>query len=357
MERIHSLILILSNLHLDGILVSNTSNVSYLSSFTGESSILFIIKDQAVLITDQRYFEQAQNECPNLKVMLWINNIRYGFKTYQFLIDKYNVKKLGIEGENLTLSTYDYLRNNLINVELKITKSLIEQKRLIKDETEIENLKTACKMTDQALQVTLPKIKPGMSEIEIAARLEYNIRTGGADNISFETLLQTGKRTSLLHGKPSNRKISKGDFLLFDFGALVHGYHADVSRTLIVGETSDKQKELYSIIYECQQTIVHEIKNEVHISHINKIINNIIPDKYKEYLYHGYGHGVGLDIHEEPFLKLNADFVFQKGMVVTVEPGIYIPHWGGLRIEDTILVKEKNSETLSNFSRELIIIN
>ena len=356
MNRIHKIISTFNKLSLDGLLVSNASNVRYLSSFTGEASILLITEYETTLITDQRYIEQAQQECPNIKVILWDKNVRYGCETYQNLINIYNIHKLGIEANDISLTSYESLKNNLTNVDLIITKGLVEQERLIKDESEIQDLKLACEITDLALEKTFPNIKRGVTEIEIAAQLEYNLRTSGADNISFETLLQTGKRTSLLHGKPSNCKIQEGDFLLFDFGAMINSYHADVSRTLVVGKPSDKQRELYGIIYECQQTIVREIKDGVHISHINNIINNTIPDKYKEYFYHGYGHGVGLEIHEEPFLKMGADFVFQKGMVVTIEPGIYMPNWGGLRIEDTILVNEQNADALSNFNRKLIVI-
>ncbi len=341
---------------LDGLLITDESNVRYLSAFTGDSSVLLISKNGNYLFTDPRYIEQATMECSNqIKVILWYKDRRFGHETYQKAIDETGIQKLGFEKVSLTFESYDYLKNNL-TAELVPTKDMIEKLRYIKQPYEINALKRACEISDLALEKTIKTIKEGQTEKEIAALLEYNMCLGGADNVSFDTICLTGGRSSLLHGKPSFAKLKKGDYLLFDFGALVNGYHSDISRTFAIGKADDKHKELYHIIKDCQQTIIDSIRHGIHISTINAIINKTIPEKYKPYYYAGYGHGVGLVIHEQPFMKEDADFTFKENMVITVEPGIYIPYWGGLRIEDTILVTENGSEQLTQFNKELICL-
>ncbi len=344
-------------LNLDGLLITNETNVKHLSGFTGDSSTLLISQNGSFLFTDPRYIEQANNEChSNITPTLWFEDRRFGHETYQLAFDKAELKKIGFEKTNLTFDSYDRLNTNLKGISLVPTAGIVEELRLIKQEHEIKALRKACELSDLALENTVKTIKEGQTEVEIAALLEYNMRLAGADNISFETMVLTGARTSLLHGKASNVPLKNGDYLLFDFGALVDGFHADMSRTFIIGTPDDKHKELYQIIQNCQQAIVDNVSDGVHISVINQLIDEIIPEEYKPYFYAGYGHGVGLDIHEQPFMRHDADFTYQKNMVVTIEPGIYIPNWGGLRIEDTILVTTNGAETLTQFDKNMICL-
>ena len=353
-ERINQLIALFDEQGIDGLLVTNESNVRYLTSFSGDSSVLLVHKQQIVFITDKRYEEQAQNECPEeVEIRLWYKDRRFGFETYQMIIDNIQIRDLGFEENSMSYASYRQLDENLKNVRLKATSGVVEALRLIKSNSEIENLREACRISDSALKETVSKIEPGITEKEIAALLDYNLRMEGADDISFETIVLTGKRSSLLHGKPGDIAIQEGDYLLFDFGALCKGYHADISRTFIIGTPNDQQTELYNIIFKCQQSVVKALKHNVSVREINKIVEDSIPKNYEPYFYPGYGHGVGLDIHEPPFLKDTADFTFKAGMVLTVEPGIYIPDWGGLRIEDTVLVTENSARLLSNYPREL----
>lgn len=357
LKRIQKLLPAMTNNKIDGLMVSNVSNIRYLTGFSGDSSILILKKDQAVLLTDARYIEQARSECPpEVEVCLWKENIRYGCVSYQYYIDLWEIKNLGFEEKNITYSSYLYLVNNLRNTTIIGTSGLIEKLWVIKDEYEISCIRKACEISDRAIARTLKDIKAGFTELEVAALLEYNMRLEGAENISFETVLLSGKRTSLLHGRPSMNRLQEGDSLLFDYGALVDGYHADISRTLFLGKPSDQQIEIYKIIKECKDRIITSISEEVNVNIPNKIISTTIPDKYKPYFYNGYGHGVGLDIHEEPFMKDISNFEYMAGMVHTVEPGIYLPNWGGIRIEDTILVTKGKPEYLSNFTCEMIII-
>ena len=353
MSRQKSILQRLSIYDYDALLVTKPENVTYLTGFSGDSSHLIISTKGCKLITDGRYTEQANQECgEEVEILNWIDNNRYGLETYQSVIDRLEVNRLAFESGSLTHSEFNKLHGGLKKITLIPTEGLIEELRQIKDDTEVSFLREACRISDKALELTIPNIKPGISEIELTARLEYNIKTLGADDISFTTIVLSGKNTSLLHGKPDRKKINNGDFLLFDFGALYKGYHADISRTFIVGKASVKQKLLYDIIQKAQKAAVEIIKSGTPGNKPDEIIREIIPDEYIDYYYPGLGHGVGLDIHERPFIKKEADFIFKEGMVVTIEPGIYIPGWGGLRIEDTILVKKDSAETLSHFPRE-----
>jgi Xaa-Pro aminopeptidase len=355
--RINKFRPLMATYRIDGILLNNVSNVRYLSGFTGDSSLLIITNDKVGLITDQRYFEQAHNECPEeIEIHLWKNDIRYGNETYQYFIDNWGIQCLGIEESHMSYGTYLYLYNNLKRVALVGTTELVEKLRLIKDDVEIASLKKACQISDKAFENTIKEIKPGQTELEISALLEYNMRKEGAENISFETILLAGKRSSLLHGKPSINRLKAGDSLLFDFAALIDGYHADISRTLFLGECNEQQKEIYHIIKNCQEQILNNLKEGINVNIPNQIIKSNIPQKYITYFYPGYGHGVGLDIHEKPFLKEFAHFEFMSNMVITIEPGIYIPDWGGIRIEDTILISRNGAEALSKTSKEMIVI-
>lgn len=358
MIRINKIIQQISNQKCDACLITKPENVTYLSNFTGDSSHLIISKKGCILLTDGRYIEQAKLECEKeIDVTLWINNIRFGLKTYQYAMDKLKVHNLAFESNDLTHSDYNKLDSGLKNVRLTPTEALIEELRQIKEEDEISYLREACRISDKALELTTPYIKPGISEIELTARLEYNLKTLGADDISFPTIVLSGKKTSLLHGKPGSQKIENGEFLLFDFGALFKGYHADISRTLVVGKASERQRKLYFQIREAQRRAVECIKEGIKGNKPDEMVRKTISGEYIDYYYPGLGHGVGLQIHELPFIKKEADFAFKNGMVVTIEPGVYIPGWGGLRIEDTVLVKDDSCESLTNFTKDLIEIN
>lgn len=357
MKRMNNLIELLSQSSIDGILITSEANISYLTGFTGDSSRLIVSPVGVYFLTDGRYTEQAQQEChQQIEIIQWINNNRYGSETYNYCIKKLGIKKLGFEADKVNYSTFKYLQQETKGCELSPVQGLVEQLRLIKDSDEIEKLRKACKISDKALEKTLPCIKPGVKEIEILAQLEYHIKTGGADDISFETMVLSGSKTSLLHGKAGSKKIEKGDFLLFDFGALYKGYHADISRTFVIGEATHEQKEMYEIIRVAQENACNSIRHGVHGTVPDKVVRNTIPKKYIEHYYPGLGHGVGMVIHEDPFIKNTCNFTFKAGMTLTIEPGIYIPGKGGLRIEDTLVVTSSGFELLNKFPKELMIL-
>jgi Xaa-Pro aminopeptidase len=338
-------------------LVSSVSNVTYLSEFTGDSSILIVTASRCLLLTDGRYTEQARQECPaEIEIVKWVNNKRFGIETYQHVVNELNIKRLGFEGQIMSFSSYESLRKGLANTGLVNLEGCIEKLRWSKDPVEIGYLKTACEISIRALEITLPLIREGVTEKELAARLDYNLRDQGADAISFDTIVLTGARTSLLHGKPENQVIKKGDFVLFDFGALYKGYHADISRAFIVGKPGEQQKELYSIIQQAQMAGILSVMPGISGRRPDEMVRKHIPEKYIPYYYPGLGHGVGLQIHEEPFIGQVSEATLEKDMVLTVEPGIYIPEWGGIRIEDTVWINDRSATILTDFPREMMVL-
>ena len=354
MERINRLKIILETHNLDAILVTSEPNITYLSGFTGDSSRLISGLNGSFFITDGRYTEQAEKEChKEIKTLKWLDDVRYGTETYQYVLNQLNIKRLGFEANVVAFSTYSQLNNELKGVELVPVSGLIEDLRLIKDQEEINHLKIASEISDKALELTIPYIKEGVTELEVLARLEYNLKTNGAEGLSFDTMVLSGTKTSLLHGKADQKKIESGDFLLFDFGALYKGYHADISRTFIVGKPNTMQKEMYDIILTSQANACNAIKDGIPTKTLDDEARKVIPEKYIDYYYPGLGHGVGLVIHEEPFITNKSKCTLKENMTITIEPGIYIPGVGGLRIEDTVQVTKTGFTSFNRFSRDL----
>lgn len=357
MNRLERLLELMKEKDIDGLLVSTESNVKYLSGFTGDSSFLVVSSKGCMFFTDGRYIEQAENEChEGIEVIKWLENRRNGVPSYLHAVTTLGIKRLGFESNKMSYATFKTLNEGLVGVEFVEANGLIETLRMVKDKEEIKNLRIASQISDRALELTIPYIKPGITEMELTARLEYNLKTNGAHNLSFDSIILSGAKTSLLHGHPGDKKLENGDYILFDFGALYNGYHADMSRTVVLGNASVKHKELYNIIQTAQMESIKTLKSGITGKIPDDKIREVIPEEYIPYYYTGLGHGVGLDIHEDPFLSQASEMILKSNMVVTIEPGIYIPNWGGLRIEDTVVVTDNSYEILTNFSRDLIIL-
>jgi len=355
MKRIEQLISLLKKNNMDGMLISSEANISYLTGFTGDSSRLIVSPKGCAFLTDGRYTEQALKEIHSeITIFKWLNDNRYGYETYAMAAREFQIKNLAFEGDVMSYNDYAKLSKQIRGFTFQPLSGLVEELRQIKDADEIEKLRTACAISDKALEATIPYIKEGVTEQQILAQLEYFLKTMGGDDLSFETMVLSGAKTSMLHGKAGQKRIQKGDFILFDFGALYQGYHADISRTFVLGKANDQQKEMYQIIRQAQQASCNAVKAGVHGTEADKAVRQNIPSNYIDYYYPGLGHGIGLEIHEFPFIKNTCDFVFQENMCLTIEPGIYIPDVGGLRIEDSILVSKDGFESLSNFPRDLI---
>lgn len=355
MERLNKALKILNDNEWDALLLVKRTNVNYVSRFSDEAAYVLITTNNQFLITDGRFFELAQEGCKGFQIVNWQKIGIDIVDTVKEICKSDDIKKLGFERAATSYDLYDKLEKSMPRINLIPTNNVIEDLRYIKDEEEVEILKEASKITDKSFGDILNFIKPGMTENEVAAKLEYIIKTNGGSGVGFETILISGKKTSMPHGKPNNKIIEKGDFVTMDFGALYRGYTSDMTRTIVIGTPNEKQIEIYNLVKKAQQAALDTIKAGVTSKVPDDAVREIVKD-YIEYYYPGIGHGVGRELHEQPFLGKNGNRIIEKNCIITVEPGIYIPNWGGVRIEDTIIVTEDGNERLTKSSKDLICI-
>lgn len=344
---------------IDGIYVSQQANVNYITGYPDELAYAVIGQNDKYVITDGRFVELAENTCiPNgFKVLNWHLFDRSLPKAISHACRECKIKRLGFEEKFTTYDKYTELKQLLENdnIELVPVSGMIEELRYTKNDEELANSRKACEIADKALEELIPYIKPGVSERELCARLEFSMKMNGAHAIGFETILISGEKTSLPHGKPDDKVIEYGDFVTIDFGAMYNGYISDMTRTFVVGEASEKQIEIYNLVKEAQAKGLECMRDGAHATEPDTEIRKIIK-KYEEYYYPGMGHGVGRDLHEEPFLGNYGTKTMKKGCIITMEPGLYIPGWGGVRIEDTVYIKEDGIEILTKFPKELMVL-
>ncbi|MCL4516355.1 MAG: aminopeptidase P family protein [Firmicutes bacterium] len=338
---------------LDALIITKPQNSRYLSGFAGEG-LLLITSEKALLLTDFRYIQQAGQQAPEYQV------VRTGTPPVDTLvieIVKAGVKKVGFESEHVTVKELSSWREKTAGVSLEPREGVVEKIRMVKGQEEQNTLRRAVEIADQAFKQILKKIIPGVTEREIALELEFIMKRAGAEKLGFDTILASGPRGALPHGVASDRVIAAGDLVTMDFGCFYKGYTSDMTRTVAVGQAADKQKEIYSIVLEAQLAGLGAVRAGMRGSEVDAVARRVIADAgYGEYFGHGLGHGVGLEIHEAPRLAPSDDTLLAPGMVVTVEPGIYIPDWGGVRIEDMVVVTDDGCEVLTGSTKELICL-
>lgn len=339
--------------NVEAIWISKPENRYYLSGFTGTSGFLFLLPSQAVLLTDFRYLEQAQAECPDWEV------IRHGTDAVDELaeiIRQHGVETLGIEKDFLTVRQYEVLQKKL-SVHFCEISEMLAGMREIKDESEIISLETAARLADQAFQHITTLVKPGISEGELSLELEFFMRRQGASGPSFDFIVASGARSALPHGVAGEKVLETGDFVTMDFGCVYDGYHSDITRTVVVGGAGQKQKDLYHLLQEVQETALEEVRPGIRCRELDEVARSLITRAgFGNNFGHGLGHGVGLEIHENPRVGAGSETVLQSGMVITVEPGIYLPGWGGVRIEDMVLVTSEGCRVMTHSPKELLEI-
>ncbi|MGI6227503.1 MAG: M24 family metallopeptidase [Peptococcales bacterium] len=344
----------LGQLGIDSFLVMSPLNRRYLSGFTGTSGVLLITAKQNFLFTDFRYIEQATLQAPAYQI------IKHGFpltKTLEEIIKRLPIESMGIESDFVTYKQYEELQANLPFINILPQENLIESLRLVKDDEEKSNIRKAAKIADMAFLHVVDIIKPGMKEIEVALELEFFMRSKGASAVSFETIVASGNRSALPHGVASEKVIQSGDFVTMDFGCIYNGYCSDMTRTIVIGKPTDKQKEVYNIVLEAQLKGLNTIRAGLAANEVDAKSRAYITSRgYGEYFGHGLGHGVGLNVHENPSLSPRDNTEILTNMVITVEPGIYLSNWGGVRIEDLVVVSDTGCENLTSATKELIII-
>lgn len=338
------------------LLIVNDNNKKYLSDFDSTSYTLIISSDENYIVTDFRYIEAAQDLEPLYKA----EETEPGHSLFDFLkelAEKNGDMKLGIESTTVTLDFYEKLRKTLRGKKLYKSDGLIENIRTVKDKEELSNIARAEKIGDEAFSYILGVIRPGLTEKEIALRLELKMRELGAEGLSFETICVSGARTSMPHGRPSDKKIENGDFVTLDFGCTFNGYCSDMTRTVGVGSVSDEQKKIYDIVLRAQTTACEGIHAGMTGRQADALARDIIAaEGYAECFGHGMGHGVGLEIHESPTANPSSLDIFRSGMLITIEPGIYLPEKFGVRIEDLSIVRDSDIIILSESRKELIIL-
>ncbi|MBS4173432.1 Xaa-Pro peptidase family protein [Bacillus sp. FJAT-49736] len=338
---------------IDGILITSPYNRRYISNFTGSSGAVLIAGDAALFITDFRYVEQASKQAEGFKIVQHKGIIHEEIAEQ---VKNLGIKNLGFEQDYVTYSEFQTYQK-FIKAELIPVTNLIENLRLIKTESEIKILKEAADIADAAFKHIIDYIKPGLTELDVSNELEFFMRKCGATSSSFNTIVASGTRSALPHGVASEKVIEKGDFVTLDYGALYKGYISDITRTVAVGEPSEKLKEIYNVVLEAQLLAVEKIKPGMTGIEADAIARDYISSHgYGESFGHSLGHGIGLEVHEGPSLSVRSDIVLKPGMVVTIEPGIYIPGLGGVRIEDDTLITEDSNETLTHSTKDLIIL-
>ncbi|SDK51649.1 M24 family metallopeptidase [Natronincola ferrireducens] len=343
---------ILYDKNLDGVLIYKPENRRYFSGFTGTTGFIIITKTEAKFITDFRYIQQANEQCKGYDI---VENTRY--EPLVNVIKNLHIKALGVEEEFFTYGHTLDLQEHLADLELVPLKGALTKIRSIKCQEELKYIERAASIADEAFQYILDFLKPGTVEADIALELEFFMRRHGAAGASFSFIVASGIRSSLPHGVASNKVLEKGDFVTLDYGCIYNGYCSDMTRTVVIGEANDRQKEIYEVVLKAQKTALQQVKPGITGKELDEIARNVIKEKgYGDYFGHGLGHGVGLEIHELPHVNTMGDVPMKPGMVITIEPGIYIPGFGGVRIEDLVVVTDDGYHVLSKTSKELLEI-
>ena len=339
--------------NLDALLITNDYNRRYMTGFTGTAGVAVVTKTDAVLITDFRYTEQATTQVKDFRIVQHSGPI---FAEVANQVALMGAKSLGFEKDSMTYSTFEFYKS-AVNADFVPVSGLIEKIRLIKTEEEINIIKAACEIADNAFTHILGFIEPGKTELEVSNELEFFMRKQGATSSSFDIIVASGLRSALPHGVATDKVIEKGDFVTLDFGALYNGYISDITRTVAVGQPSDKLVDMYNAVLESQLLAVEKVGPGMTGIEADAIARNYLKSKgYGEAFGHSTGHGIGLEVHEGPGLSFRSETVLEPNMVVTIEPGVYLPGIGGVRIEDDILITATGNEKLTHSSKELIIL-
>ena len=351
-ERYEKVKKILEEKKLDAILVSNGYNMRYLSGFSGATGYLYLSHYKKAVLTDFRYTIQAEEEAGDYQIMEVSQNY---YEHIKELLGSDHGKKIGVEGKDLLYYDFAKWKETMPDVEWFPLEDELSNLRIIKTPEEITAIEKAEAIGDKAFTDILNMIKPGITELEIAAHLEFFMKKYGAENLSFDTIAASGIHSSMPHAVPTNKKVENGDFITMDFGCVYKGYCSDMTRTIVVGKASEEQKKVYQTVLDAQIAALNFIKAGCKGKEIDAIARKVIEDAgYKGCFGHGLGHSVGLFIHESPRLSPSEESVIQANVIETVEPGIYIKGFGGVRIEDLVVVTEDGYRNLTHSEKKLI---
>lgn len=354
MMRIENLRKIMKHNGVDSVLITSPYNKFYLANFSSGSGYLFITSNDLYAIVDSRYFAQVQQSAEGFKVLEFSSNRKVEDLINRIIYDE-DIAVVGFEGEHLTYDAYNSLSKKL---DAKLRSISLETLRAIKSQYEIKQIKRAAEIADEAYSHILSYIKAGMTEKQVENELVRYIKELGGSRESFETIVVSGIRGALPHGKASDKVIEEGDFITLDFGVNNKGYCSDITRTFALGMVEDEELlKIYELVRRAQQEAVSSSRPGITTSELDSIARSIIEGAgYGRYFRHNLGHGLGILVHEFPTVGKGTDTILEAGMIITIEPGIYIEGLGGVRIEDDVLITENGHEFLTNSDRELIVV-
>ncbi|KIQ95635.1 putative peptidase [Anoxybacillus thermarum] len=353
MDKVQKLRAQFAEYGIDGFLITNEYNRRYMTNFTGTAGVVLISETDAVFITDFRYVEQAMRQIEGYEIVQHTQTL---IEEVAKQVERLGIQKLGFEQDDLSYATFSSYEKALKTTLIPVS-GAVEKLRLIKSEAEIKILKEAAEIADAAFRHILDFIRPGVREIDVANELEFFMRKQGATSSSFDIIVASGVRSALPHGVATEKVIEKGELVTLDFGAYYKGYCSDITRTVAVGEVSDELKRIYDVVLQAQLRGVEHIRAGMTGREADALTRDYISAcGFGEYFGHSTGHGLGMEVHETPALSMRSDTVLQPGMVVTVEPGIYIAGLGGVRIEDDIVITEDGNERLTLSPKDLITL-
>ena len=354
-NRLQGIRTLISEKGIDSFLVSQQENRRYLSGFSGSSGWLFISQKLAILATDFRYTEQARQESQDFEIVQTKGETSIWFTQ---LIQTHGWHTLGFEAQHMSFATYQQLSEIIeaeqLDLELIPCQNMVERLRCIKDTMELNTITKAVQLTDAAFNQILATIRPGLTEKELAWDIESFFRQNGAEATAFDIIVASGPNSALPHARPGERHLQPGEPILIDMGARIDGYCSDFTRTICMGKAEDKLQEIYDIVLEAQQAAIDGTKSGMNGAEADKQARTIIEDAgYGDNFGHGLGHGIGLAIHETPSLSRLSSDILDNGTVFTIEPGIYIQGYGGVRIEDTVRLEQGNIKVLTGSAKFL----
>jgi len=352
-QRLNNLKKKIQKENLDGLIINHLDYVRYLTGFTGTAGLLIVMKNSVNFLTDSRYTEQAKRQVRGARIETVTAEPISSLNGYKWLHRK-NLR-MGFDSQHLTVGQQVKLRERLPEILLTPGDSLLEELGWVKDNSEIGSIKKAVEIADTAFGRVLQLVRPGIRERELAAELEYQMTMIGSEKPAFETIVASGFRSALPHGIASGKKVQKGDFVTFDFGATVNGYVSDMTRTVVVGKASSRQKMIYGIVWRAQTAGVKKVKAGRNCKAVDNACRSIIKRAgFSKNFGHGTGHGIGFYIHVGPRISQRSNDKLAVNQVVTIEPGIYIPGWGGVRIEDDVLVTKSGGTVLNKTPKILL---
>ena len=344
----------LSKKNLEGIYITNLTNVRYLTGFTGSAGSVLILDNINHFFTDGRYIEQSKDQVKNCKIHI------VGGNYFKYIADNNLIKErvnIGFESEHVSVSLFKNLCDAINNIQWVQCEGIVEKIAAVKDQLEIQSLKTAIEITDEVFTQIIPELKIGATEKDISAKISYLFKMNGAEGDSYESIIGSGWLGALPHARPTDKKFESGDFVVMDFGALYNGYHADMTRTIVIGKASDKHKEIYNIVLESQLAGIKKAKAGITGAEVDNACRTVINQAgYGDKFIHSTGHGIGLEVHTYPRISSINKKALLENYVITIEPGIYLEGWGGVRIEDDCIINKNSCTPLNKSTKEMLVL-